>query len=103
MSKTVKNLIDIINGREDYEIINDYSGSFYYEGSYDFQIDFNEKTHTYGKDVLDDIVKNNIPLDAKVCIWDNDDFHSWNLTHEGFVINDENKVISLICKPFSPN
>lgn len=77
-----------------------FSGSFHYDGTYDFEIDFNGRRHVYGKDVLEDVTKNNIPLDTEICIWDNEDFHSWSLTHEGFVIGDEEDVILLVCKPF---
>jgi hypothetical protein len=99
--KTVKDLLEAINNREDYEICDSYNGEFYYEGTLDFNTSFNNaKIKTYGRDVISLVEKENIPLETRVCIWDYDDFHSWDLTGDGFEIDDENRRIILICKPF---
>lgn len=98
---TVGELIEIIKDRKDYEIVDgDNHGMFYYDGTYDFEIYFSGRAKTFGTDVLEQIIKENIPLDTDVCIWDSDDFHSWKLTHEEYYIDDENKLIILVCKPF---
>lgn len=97
---TVLDLVVLAKGREDYEICEQLPGSFYYDGVLDFELDFSCKTQTTGQDFLNLINESNVPLDTPICIWDSDDCHSYNLTHEGFRVDEKNKRIILVCKPF---
>jgi hypothetical protein len=95
--KTVSDLLKAIEGREDYEIVEEsficFSCDIYYEGcGLSFVIDFDNNVHTYGNDIIDMIKKENIPLGEEISIWDNIDDETW-LINDDFKIDDVNKLI----------